>query len=473
MFGRNHRSGAGGATLAAFMAITLTLVALGSSVGAVSAESHTVGVPTVTVPSGGLGILALQADLSEMPQYGYVQEEYLYGGTAQAFDAVGTYSNNGVWPVTPSTTAPYKTRMIVRRPSDPTKFNGTVVVEWLNVTAGFDTSPDWQYGRIEMMRKGYAWVGVSAQLVGVQGPLLGLKTIDPARYGSLSHPGDIYSYDIYTQAARALRTPVGANPLAGLRIKRLIADGESQSASRMTTYVNAISPLSHAYDAYLIHSRSAGAPSLSLTGQGATLPNPAFIRTDINTPVLVLEAETDVPRYAPARQADSATFRSWEVAGTSHADLYMLGPASAGILGCTLPVNSGPHHYIFHTALRDLRRWMIKPWRLPPTSPRVALDIAGNVARNQDGNAIGGIRTPQLDEPVATLSGFGNSPGLCGLFGTTVPFTRSQLISRYGNVDQYRLQFLLSEARALDSKFILGDDAFTVLMEAATFNFPA
>ena len=116
---------------------------------------------------------------------------------------------------------------------------------------------------------------------------------------------------------------------------------------------------------------------------------------------------------------------------------------------------------------------MIKPWRLPPTSPRVALDIAGNVARNQDGNVIGGIRTPQLDEPIATLSGFGNSPGLCGLFGTTVPFTRSQLISRYGNVDQYRLQFLLSEARALDSKFILGDDAFTVLMEAATFNFPA
>ena len=119
--------------------------------------------------------------------------------------------------------------MIVRRPSDPEKFNGTVVVEWLNVTAGFDTSPDWQYGRIEMMRKGYAWVGVTAQSVGVQGPLLGLKTIDPARYGSLTHPGDIYSYDIYTQAARALRTPVGANPLAGLRVKRLIADGESQS----------------------------------------------------------------------------------------------------------------------------------------------------------------------------------------------------------------------------------------------------
>ncbi len=469
MFGR-HRRYSG---FAAVVAVIVSLAALGPGAGAAPIQAGAVGVPTITIPSGGVGIIALQADLSEMPHYGYVQEEYLYEGTAQAFDAVGTYTSNGVWPVTPSTTAPYKTRMIVRRPTDPTKFNGTVLVEWLNVTAGFDTSPDWQYGRIELMRKGYAWVGITAQAVGVQGTLAGLKTLDPIRYGSLTHPGDIYSYDIFTQAARALRTPVGPNPLAGLRVRRLIADGESQSASRMTTYVNAIAPISHAYDAYLIHSRSAGASSLSLTGPGASLPNPAFIRTDLTTPVLVLEAETDVPRYAPARQADSPTFRSWEVAGTAHADLYMLGPASAGILGCTQPVNSGPQHYVFHTALRDLRRWMLKPWRTPPSSPLIALDGANNVLRDQDGNALGGIRTPQLDVPIATLSGFGNSPGLCSLFGTTAPFSRAHLVGRYGTVDQYRFRFLLAEAQALDSKFMLRDDAFTILAEAATFNFPS
>ncbi len=450
---------------------------VGPAAGAVApieSSSHlpVTGRPLVTGPAtGGLGVLALQADLTGMPQYGYVQDEYFFEGTAQAFDAVGAYSSNGVWPITPSTTAPYKTRMIVRRPADRHQFNGTVVVEWLNVTAGFDTSPDWQYARTELMRKGYVWIGISAQFVGVESPGAGLKTLDPARYSSLSHPGDIYSYDIYSQAASALRRPRGVNPLAGFDVDYLIADGESQSASRMTTYVNAFSPVARAYDAYLIHSRSSGASSFSPTGQGAALPNPTFIRTDISTPVFVVEAETDVPRHASARQADSANFRLWEIAGTAHADEYMLGPASAPFLGCVLPVNRGPQHWVFHTALRDLRRWMRRPSRVPPTSPLITLDGLGNVARDSGGNALGGIRTPQLDVPIATFSGFGNSPGFCGLFGTTTLFSPEELGARYGNQDNYRLQFLLAEDRALRSKFLLLDDGWPILAEAANFTF--
>ena len=186
----------------------------------------------------------------------------------------------------------------------------------------------------------------------------------------------------------------------------------------------------------------------------------------------MFETETDVPRYAPARQPDSATFRTWEMAGTAHADEYMLGPASAGILGCTLPVNRGPQHYVFHTALRDLRRWMLEPNHAPPRSPLLTLDANNAVVRDADGNALGGIRSPQIDVPIATFSGFGNSPGLCVLFGTTTRFTRTQLVSHYGNVDQYRLRFLLAEARALDSRFVLRDDAGTILNEAARFTFP-
>ena len=37
------------------------------------------------------------------------------------------------------TTADYTTRMLVRRPADPKKFNGTVIVEWNNVTAQHDS----------------------------------------------------------------------------------------------------------------------------------------------------------------------------------------------------------------------------------------------------------------------------------------------------------------------------------------------
>jgi hypothetical protein len=51
-----------------------------------------------------------------------------------------------------------------------------------------------------LLRAGYAWGGVSTQKVGIDAPL-GLRAWDSARYGGLTHPGDAYSYDIFSQAA--------------------------------------------------------------------------------------------------------------------------------------------------------------------------------------------------------------------------------------------------------------------------------
>ena len=62
-----------------------------------------------------------------------------------------------------------RTRPTTRRASSSTgrrarkKFNGTVVVEWLNVSGGVDAAPDWTFAHTELIREGYAWVGVSAQ----------------------------------------------------------------------------------------------------------------------------------------------------------------------------------------------------------------------------------------------------------------------------------------------------------------------
>lgn len=435
-----------------------------------AASATRVPTPTVSVPTVvGKGIFDLQADLTQFPQYGYEEQEYFLTGTARAFDPVGALGSDGRWSVAPSTTAPYKTRILVRRPIDPAKFNGTVVVEWLNVTAGFDTSPDWSFARTELLRRGFAWVGVSAQFVGIEGTgglFPGLKTFDPERYNTLSHPGDIYSYDMYSQAGQLLRHPHGVNPLAGLDVDHLMADGESQSASRMTTYVNAISPVAKVYEAFLIHSRASGTTALSLSGPGATMPNPTFIRTDISTPVLVVESENDVVRHLPARQADSSRYRLWEMAGTSHLDAYALGPAAIAFLACDKPVNSGPGHYIMHSAIRRLWKWMRHPSSPPPTSPLITVDAQGAIVRDALGNALGGIRTPEVDVPIATLSGVGNTPGLfCGLFGVTTPFTPQQLTNLYGTQTNYTVQFVIATARMLDSKFLLTDDAVDMIME--------
>ena len=125
----------------------------------------------------------------------------------------------------------------------------------------------------ELIRDGFAWVGVSAQAVGVNQLKCPTTSCllpcfvapgDPVRYASLSHPGDSYSYDIFSQAGQAIRDN-SAQILGGLTPKKLIAAGESQSAGRMVTYIDAVQPLVHVYDGFLVHSRgAAGAASVAV-----------------------------------------------------------------------------------------------------------------------------------------------------------------------------------------------------------------
>ena len=108
----------------------------------------------------------------------------------------------------------------MRRPTNPAHFNGTVIVEWMNVSAG-ESAPDWDFLNPMLMRDGYAYVGVSAQALGVDGgqsllgtpnaagatPSGGLVGGEPARYGTLHHPGDQYALDMFAQIGQALRAP--------------------------------------------------------------------------------------------------------------------------------------------------------------------------------------------------------------------------------------------------------------------------
>ena len=128
-----------------------------------------------------------------------------------------------------------------------------------------------------------------------------------------------------------LRHPAAVDPLGGLAAKRLLATGDSQSAFRLVTYVNAIEPRDRVYDGFLVHSRSGSGAPLSQPPQPAVdPPNPTRIRDDVGVPVLTFETETDleVLHYLGARQPDSKDFRLWEVAGTAHADSYTVGGAS-------------------------------------------------------------------------------------------------------------------------------------------------
>ena len=190
----------------------------------------------------------------DVTDQGYLTEEYFLEGEATAYElAEGGHGADGLWQTRPASEhEDFKTRLLVVRPQDAAAFNGTVIVFWLNVTAGFELGT----AGGEALR-GYAWVGVSAQKVGIDGFTenpAGLRAWDPTRYGSLVHPGDGYSYDIFTQAARAVgpdRDREELDPMGGLGVERLIAAGASQSAARLRTYVDGVHPLVGVFDGFL------------------------------------------------------------------------------------------------------------------------------------------------------------------------------------------------------------------------------
>ena len=165
---------------------------------------------------------------------GYVCEEYQLEGTAVAYRQPGEHRPpiNGRWSAEATGEAPYRTRILVVRPRGPLGFNGTVVVHWQNVSAGFEM------GRPESdeLYVGYAWVGVSAQEVGLYGSPMGLGARGaagrghhgrrgPERYGALVHPGELGSFEISD------RRPVQSGPIGTSRSTPWVASTSVASSA--------------------------------------------------------------------------------------------------------------------------------------------------------------------------------------------------------------------------------------------------
>ncbi|GAB5451688.1 MAG: alpha/beta hydrolase domain-containing protein [Halioglobus sp.] len=431
---------------------------------------------------------------------GYIESEFFISGDAVSYVATDDLGNEGFWTVQAAESEPYVSRIVVVRPAAAADFNGTVVVEWFNVSGGLDAAPDWLQLHTELRREGYAWVGVSAQFAGIEGggPFgLPLKAVDGERYASLSHPGDSFSYDIFAQAAQAVRRPLGVDPLDGLSVERMIAVGQSQSAGRLTTFYNAVHPLVDVFDAYLIHSRGDGGAPLSQEPQAVqSAPEPTYIRTDLPEAVIGLQTETDIflLNSVAMRQPDADNYRLWEVAGAAHSDVYttIKGPVDIGddpavadvisnkdarppFIQCDLPVNDGPGHWVAKAAIHALDVW-VRTGEAAPAAPWLTLDDAQQAfALDNLGNVLGGIRTPYVDAPVAVLSGEGQPPAsvFCGLFGTTELFSEAMLDMLYPTPETYISAIDTATDAAVSAGFLRPADADLIKRRARTSNVSA
>jgi hypothetical protein len=462
------------------------------------------GVPVTSTPAPGKPALLLGA--FDIASVGYVAEEFVISGTASSYSSAAKLSPDGRWSVTPSGAADFATRIVSLTPADRALFNGTVLVEWLNVSGGIDAPAVWMMAHREMLRAGYGYVAVSAQRVGLEGGVnmmgidMSLKSQNPERYSSLHHPGDAYSYDIFSQAGRLVRDGQHDDILRGLRAEHIIALGESQSALFLTTYINAVDPLAQVYDGFLVHSRFG--PAAPLDGgsifdalESNTSQAVAF-RPDLRVPLVTIITETDLfggPRegYYSARQPDNRRLRVWEIAGTAHADNYTIqvAPIDTGsaaltdIVAAYAPTNmlmgqqldhcinfAPQHHYVLQAALSQLCDW-VRTDRPAPSAVPIELSDAQPIL-DTNGLAQGGVRTPWVDVPIARTSGAGSEEStMSSIFGSGELFDAATLRRLYpGGAADYLERFTVSLDSAVQSGFILAADREEILqLAAATF----
>jgi hypothetical protein len=422
-------------------------------------------VPVVEGPVGNAGVRGHLFNRSVVPLPDYREDEFFFAGTGRALAAPA------------ETKAPFRSRMVVRRPADPKAFNGTVFVEWVNVTAQQDFDQHWPPAYQMIMREGAAYVAVSAQEAGIRH----LKAWDPVRYGSLAHPGDDYSFDIFAQAVAAIRQRAAAGPMGGARVKRVVATGHSQSGGRLHTYVNKVQNRTQVVDAFF------------LTGQG----NPVFDVAALRTPVIAYMSDAEMSPRVPA---PSPWLRVWHVAGTAHNGTWYAhyladeiardyGVGQGGVfdearsgeygqelnpfmappgvlpstLGCPNPNGSEmPDRYAISAALHHLSRWSRDAdyGAKVPQPPLAEFDDAGNLVRDRFGNVVGGLRLPPIDVPVATYVA-------CGVVvsGTYV-FDPATLRELYPTTDEYVAKMRAATDAALAAGYMLPEDARDLLERA-------
>jgi hypothetical protein len=452
------------------VAAALAVTALSTLAVADDVRPFTVALPTVTgpIPSTAsdfpFGVEGF--DVQPPVPAGYVIDEYFVSGVGNLYE----YTPTGIQIVTPCpaaatagcTQVPYTTRMIVKRPKHARDFSGTVVVEPLNPSGGFDIAAVWDRSRELFVSNGDIFVGWSSKSVIVDA----LKRWNPTRYAPLhwdylpfvpggnSGVNDGLTFDIAAQIGALFQGNGPTSPLHHLRITHVIESGFSQDGSFTFTQADIFHALERMpgggpiYDGYV--PMGTNGPSnldFGLTPAGAlAAADPRRAMQPRDVPVIQVDTETEIfigtlsatglLFRRPDSDARGDRYRMWEVPGASHvsndfresvtnlqldsAQLRKLQVAALPPLGCAhqafvdgpahgvagvVAPNTFPFSNVQNAAFRGLTRW-IERGVPPPHAAPIQIDATTTpptIVRDALGNAKGGVRTPLVDVPIATF----------------------------------------------------------------------
>ena len=449
------------------------------------------GQPGVPQVSGPIPVTAtshplLAADHNLQPldlaKLGYVEEEFIVAGGANVYDWAtdGTVKRRFV-------SAPYATRILVRRPADAAKFNGSVVVELPNEARRFDWPMLWGYVHNYVTDSGAAWV-----LISMPGGIQSLKKFDESRYGALAfnNPSppeacpqganqdpsmeDGLRWDVISQVAAALKN----GNISGLKAQRVYLTAQGGD---MITYINAIQPEAKIYDGFVVKSPGAAArirrcsPTMAADDKRHQIHN-------AGVPVIGVLGQGEVVDARPYLRSDSDEpgdrFRVYEIAGAAHidsapypglpsfADQTKTGSTPQGTPSWPFNVRCEPEiplevhplmSYIFDSAFSNLDLWLTKGTPAPKGG-RIELK-EGQVALDRYGNGVGGVRSPDVDIPVARFFPNTPGPGTCRELGHEEHFDWARLEELYGNYKNYAAKVNQEVDRMVKERWLTEGDA--------------
>jgi hypothetical protein len=474
------------------MRITLCTILISAA-----ALAETVPVPKITplpVTADSYPLNTASHDLQplDFPKLGYTEAEFIVSGTANVYD----WAADGSLTVkTPD--VPYANRILVRHPSNASRFSGTVVVELMNPARRFDWPMMWGYTHDHLIEHGDAWVGIT-----MPGSVQGLKKFNAARYAAVSFanpaPGGCAAggknaapdqeeglrWDMMSQVAAALKSSASGAPMAGFKVERIFM---TTQAGDIVTYINAIHSRAKladgkpAYDGYLIKN-PAGAVRINQCAPNPAQGDPRRVVAPTNVPIVAVVAQGELVANLASRHPDSddpnSRYRLYEIAGVAHIEKYPYSAlpsfadqiAAAGAAQGTpdwpfnakcdpdIPLGDDPLlKYSYDAAFLNLDQW-VRKGVAPPKADRIQVKD-GAVVLDEFGNGMGGVRSPFVDVPTATYFTTSPGPGTCAELGHTLRFDEARLKTLYPDAKSEANKVAQSIDRMVKERFLTESDA--------------
>ncbi len=429
-------------------------------------------------------------EYADLAAAGYVEEEYFLHGVAPAITAAGETLFD----------APYITRILVRKPKDPAKFNGTVVIApftWIG-----ERGAGWILTKDYLLRKGYAWVGYT---LNINKPEKDPKThypelwdpapdnlnfefmrkYDYARYASLGfyydpkrflrdgHPDQFVpqSQAVGAQLAMLLKQNNTQGPLPGLDVERVYVNSWAVTAQVWMDYLNQgrhqqwrMPGGAQLIDAYMVGKMEFG----SLGGPTNRIPkhppeDAPFVNVYTQSELMV-DTLAGIP--AP-KDSDSPPIRFYELAGTPHMRPADLGTEEIELMpsdigkeddpNCNTLYDDEPEDALASALLERMDQW-VRNNVVMPRADRVQRKNKKLVRDAKTNNIIGGVRPPWITVPAAAY--MTEQETGCGLlYDTKIVYSAAKLIELYESYDNYIQQFNIAKQDSIKQGYLLEGDA--------------